>query len=415
MATRSLARITYNVRIVVCFSLSLFSTLCFSTFCFSAEKVAQVSSGNLTPIDAEDQDGGSNYFYSLKDDGTPEFTQNLTWDKVEYVSKYELEVQDSSGVEIYRGTSVENTQPVHLGAGTYRYRVTLYNLLEKPELTGDWIPLEIKKAEHPVIDSFSPGNLFLDEEKFTVTVYGEDLLTDARVYLVDPILGIKFFVGVIQQNDENKRLDILLPWNKLDTGFYKIKVINRGGLTAISPETMRISLQNPFEFFAIGGYAPYIPLYEKSYVDVWSSGFYPLGAQARATFIYSKKRFGYFGIELSGGAKYLQTTTKTSITVDMGVLSAGLGFLYKYRITPKYFLIGRIGTGLAWTTIDFTYKNISGLSMASMDPLLYLGTAFQYLRNKHWLFEVSVDYLNIFYKGQTAGSIVPGISAGYLF
>jgi hypothetical protein len=362
----------------------------------------------------EEQESDS-YSYSLKDDGTPLFSQNITWDAVEFVRTYELEIQDSEGREIYRNTSGEPKQTVSLRPGTYQYRITLYNLLDKPELKSQWLPLVVIKAEHPVIDSFYPGTIFLDEENFGMTVYGDDLMEGARVLLVDAVLGIGRYQATVETNGGNKKLEILLPWNKLDTGLFKIKVINAGGLYTVSDATVRVKLNNPFELFAVTGLAPYIPLLDSSYTQVWADQFYPLGAQARISFVFSKKRYGYYGAELYASTKFIQTTTGSDITIDMNTTNVNLGLMFKYRFSQEWFALIRAGAGMSLTTVEFTYSNVAGLSSASMDPNIAAGLAVQYLMRKHWLFEGGVDYLQIFYAGQSGGGLVPTLSAGYLF
>ncbi len=365
--------------------------------------------GTVTPPAAAED-----YSFELQEDGAPLFIQRISWEEVRYVLEYELEILDSAGSEIYRGRSAVPEQTVSLPAGGYRYRITLFNLLAQPEITGEWQDLLIKKAELPRLSGFAPETLYLEEERFTLNLDGRDLLPDARVVLVDPVLGLVRYEASIVESDNLRRLQVLLPAERLDSGDFKVKVINPGGLYDIRPEILRVRYQNPVELFGQAAVAPYIPLFDSWYTANWSEPVYPASARGSVSFMFIKKRYGYYGVEASGAYRYTLGgfgDTAIHTTVSKVALSA----VFKYRPFERFFILTRVGGGSSWTAMEFQYGSVIGISHTTRDPLVSAGLAFQLMLSKHFFAELGAEFETIFYDGFAAGAIMPGLSAGYIF
>ena len=99
-----------------------------------------------------------NYYLKKTEDGEEIFIQKLEWQYQEYVLRYEVEleikVEDSFEPLVLLATE-ENFIEDTLTHGEYRYRVHVYNLLDKLDSTSDWISIVILKQEVPLSIIFS--------------------------------------------------------------------------------------------------------------------------------------------------------------------------------------------------------------------------------------------------------------------
>jgi len=355
----------------------------------------------------------ADYSFLIAENGAAVFTQVLRWDSNQYALEYELEIHDAADAEVFKGRTPVSQQTVSLPAGSYLYRITIYNLLGKPEVAGEWMPLLIKKAVQPQVTSFNPAVLYLEDKNFSMTLRCKKLESGAQIFLVDPAFGLTKYEATIDKVDDD-RIALSFPSDKLDSGNFLVKVVNPGGLFSSSQDILKVRYQDPFELFVTVGYTPMFPLYDSWYTGVWTKTIYPAGFISRISFIALKKRYGYFGVE-AGASFRAFSGGETGIELKTKYTSVGLGFLYKYMLNDKIFFLFRAGPGITMTSLEFFYGTDTGESMGSVDLNASAGLSFQYLITKHWLAELGADYTNIFYKRQNTGFIAPQLSAGYMF
>ena len=171
------------------------------------------------------------------------FIQRLRWYPMEYVYRYEviIEQQDQiSGVfkEIVNESTEESFIEVSLSAGRYRYKVKVFNLLDRPDGESDWQDFEVFRAIQPRVDSFTPRNFYLDEESTrTITISGQNFKENAEIFLVprriETIIGISasgIFPDKKKVFSSGELLEISFKDADLSTGIFDIIVRNPGGL-----------------------------------------------------------------------------------------------------------------------------------------------------------------------------------------
>lgn len=377
-----------------------------------AEKAGQATDDAIA-ADTTAAESAADYSFQIAENGAAVFTQVLRWDSYQYALEYELEIHDAADAEVFKARTPESRQTVSLPAGNYLYRITIYNLLGKPEAAGEWIPLLVKKAIQPQVTSFNPDVLYLEEKNFSMTLRCKKLEDGAQIFLVDPAFGLTKYEATIDKVDDD-RIALSFPSDKLDSGNFLVKVVNPGGLFSSSKDILKVRYQDPFELFVTVGYTPMFPLYDSWYTGVWKSAIYPAGLVSRISFIALKKRYGYFGVE-AGASLRSFSGGETGIELKTKYTSFGLGFLYKYMFNDRIFFLFRAGPGITMTSLEFLYGTDTGESLGSIDLNAAAGLSFQYLITKHWLAELGADFTNIFYKRQNTGFIAPQLSAGYLF
>jgi hypothetical protein len=360
------------------------------------------------------EEAAEEYFYELDASGRPVFSQVIEWEEDQGALKYILEISLPDGTVVHSRESVTSMQVVSLPAGKYLYRITVFNLLGKSEAAAEWSPMEVKKALKPVIRSFSPGTIFIEEENFHFVIRGTDISPETSVYLDDPVLGIHRIEPVKGPDSEEGKLELEIPADKIDAGTYRISVTNPGGLKDRTEETITIRYINPFEFFGTIGWSGWIPLYDSWYTTNWNGGFYPVGFDATFSWVIKKRRTGFFGIQAQFGARIFNGGEE-GITIETANAEAGLALMWKYKLSKEIFLIGTAGGGFTWTKITFDYSGTPGMSDESVDPHACAGLDVQYLLRKNLLLGAGVRYRNVFYQGKSIGGISPVISVGKFF
>ena len=106
------------------------------------------------------------YYITEDEKGNQTIMQTFSWEQDENVFKYEFIMEHlvkGNWVEIEHQELTENKIDLSLAAGSYRYKILLYNYLGFLETETDWIEAEIIKAYQPKISSVSPQNLYLEE------------------------------------------------------------------------------------------------------------------------------------------------------------------------------------------------------------------------------------------------------------
>ena len=83
---------------------------------------------------------------------TPLFAQNfkqtLQWSADPNVLEYKVEIQDSTGKIINSVTTENNSISLSLKEGTYKYKITAYDLLGREAVSTNWISFEVVPYRH---------------------------------------------------------------------------------------------------------------------------------------------------------------------------------------------------------------------------------------------------------------------------
>lgn len=191
----------------------------------------------------------ANYRHYTDRNGNIVFAQKLTWQKYENIDHYRIEIEEisktSRRAKVLDKTTEENSIEVNLPAGTYRYRISIYNVLGNLETKSDWKEFEIFKATQPKISSISPENVEIEKDaedkRKTLGLTGENLLRQSK-YRIEDEGGMS--EGKVETANGNSA-SVTFDFQGFPAGEYKLTVKNPGGLESEAAFTLTIKEPEP--------------------------------------------------------------------------------------------------------------------------------------------------------------------------
>ena len=357
-----------------------------------------------------------NSSYFLNDDN--ELVQRFTWQGNKNVFRYEFVLEqynDELGdyVQIQFIDTKETEVELPLNAGKYRYYLNIYNYLNYLDYSTEYINFEIVQTYHPIITSVSPTVIYLEEPQTGIfTVEGMELRPDTIFTLENNIYEIQ--AKILSTDSEYKRSRIKIDPELLDSGTYYIRAVNPGGLFDTSG-TIKITFKKPMDLDVAVGYAPVglldidktkdenDTLIEFFSGDDRSNVFWPLGLDARITFIPFKTAGVFFGTGLGMNffrAKYTNyANEKISYTIKAPAYSMHLDFVSQFVLKKslpwKLVLDVHAGAGsfgFAGLVLEFPHYTTEP-PLWSADFCMDAGVSLQIYRWKRFFFEVGSDFL----------------------
>jgi len=346
--------------------------------------------------------------------GEPRFTQVLRWEAEQNARFYEVEVIASSGEPVVRERVGEAYAELSLAPGEYLYRVTLFNMLGKPELSTPWRRITVLKAELPRAASCSPSQWFLEDLVPELSIEAEGVAPGAEIRLEPADPAGRAIMGKELGRDGGSAIRVVFPADAVLSGSYSLVIVNPGGLSASLPSALAVKYQKEFDFIVSAGYAPWISLYDGWFLEAWPGGFFPLGAKGGLALYFYKRPFGYLGAELS--AEWLSMAGGTSNAfIAASIASVGASALYKYPFSRSFAAVCRVGAGVAFSRYAISYASSPGASVASADLFLSAGASAQFYPTKLLLIDIGVEWRHCFMNGFAAGGIMPSLSLGLQF
>ncbi len=423
----------YNIRIktlIISFVLVFLST----TFMFSQESQSEIPENAIlldngtimledgTIVDAvtllplEEKD----YTIQETDEGVV-FIQTLSWQPSEFALRYEIiiEKQEDDGTWIpentYETEEGVSEVEVSLFAGTYRYKVFVYNFLDLQEAESDWFEISVFKAIQPTVTDLSPSLIYLDEVQTGIFSFsGSNALENTLFYLELPNEPSRTVFGdIIEQDDGDFRIQF--DMNRVDVGSYVFTAENPGGLTSkIDP--FEVKFLKPYDLDVTVGYNVMytfpgdIPLY-------FEKEFYPFGLSAKVTYIPLKRNWGQIGPEISAHW-FLMKGVFDVYDVSSHVLPVTLNFVYQLPLIKKRLVMDtHVGVGTTFllgtkfvfsSGVESPAENAVGIAASA-------GLAFQgYILNRLYV-ELGADYIATFYEGTLLHLVAPALSVGWQF
>lgn len=332
-------------------------------------------------------------------------SQNFSWDPVGYASAYRLEIRSADGV-VFDQTGAATSYRLTLGAGTYRWRITVYNLLGKPESTGDWQPLEILKAVRPEILEVSSWRLV--GLPSSLTLEGKGLTAETKVFLVN-----QDHEGTLSVPSQVVAPGILEVAVGADVGFgsYTIRVQNPGGLTSSGSKTLAIVPPAWFHGTVSAGWVGTLPWGDRWYTSTWDQGFYPLGTGARVGLTLAQNWPVVPGVRL-GAAWLLSSGTPGAVKFTSDARRLDLQVTAGSTWGPWGWEAGA-GGGLNW--ISFTGQDETTSDLATIAPTLtaFVGGRMQ-LVAPLWL-TVELGASDVLLDSQQALSLHPEVGVSWSF
>ncbi len=382
-----------------------------------------------------DTSDASSYFIRETEEGV-RFIQKIEWEPVSNILRYVIVVDQRYGNsdrynEVVRESTENNFIELTIPPGNYRYKVEVYNLLNRLDGESDYLYFEVFRAVQPMIKEITPHNLYLDEDQpRRVTLIGDNFVLGSKIYLVPIREGISdnsetqrgvLVPADLKYSDVGDTVELVFNEQDLDINHFRIVVVNPGGLTS-TYEALDIKFQKPLDINVSAGYAPLLPLFSGNSTDsdlktVLDTPFYPLGFTLKASVVPYKRAFGYFGLELSPFYNFVKAD-RSAYILQTNILGASVSFLYqKPFLGKKLFLNARIGGGVgAYTNMYFDYKNgIESDPLSTWFPLGTLGVSGQYFVFKKAFVELGLDLKVLFATEMTIGYLSPVLTAGWQF
>ncbi len=363
-----------------------------------------------SPLAGEDM---GEFSFEILADGTPRFTQVLRWQDDPNVLFYEVTLQTAAGELVSVSRLEEPVLTLDLRPGEYRYRIVLYNLLSKPELELPWRFFTVRRAEVPRITGLWPKVWYLEDLRPELTISGQDLAPGATIVLAQTAGKEAPVTGEEREREGTEEVRIEFPLRSFPAGTYSLVLTNPGGLSYTVPGAVLVRFR-PVDFLFSGGVAPWVPLYDPWYTEVWSSPAYLLSGIARFSVYFVKQPFGYFGAGFEAGGRLLRGGEGGAV-IRSQIGLTGLNALYKLRITPKFAALAGLGGGLAFSHHEFDYGGVAGSDIYSIDPFLSAGLSAQYYLAKRFYLEAGADWLQVFSRDFAQGGILPFVCAGMQF
>jgi hypothetical protein len=242
----------------------------------AAIKRALVLAFIIVPLSLSAQDSGTQVTKTR--DGF-EISQTIAFPPVPFAQRYDVEIErlaENDFVPFDTVRTEKNQITVSLKAGSYRYRITVYNKMNLVEGVSGWQDFEILAAEEPVVETYQPfyGLYYeLADPAGRITIAGRDLYPESEFALVKRgarynwssvmLAGLRnvLLPDQVTVSEDHTRAELDFSRNRLKRGIYDIFVRNPGGLWATLGQ-VRVGFRKNSDFTVSFGYAPMIAAFD---------------------------------------------------------------------------------------------------------------------------------------------------------
>ena len=369
------------------------------------------------------------YYITEDEKGNQTIMQTFSWEQDDNVFKYEFIMEHftkNNWVEIEHKELTENKIDLSLAAGTYRYKILLYNYLGFLETETDWIEVEIIKAYQPKISSVSPQNLYLEEIQDGIfVVEGSELRPETEFTLSTSKKGAegKLKGKIIEDDKKNHKVKIYFDPELIDTAKYMLVAKNPGGLKD-STEGPLVRYKKPVDFDLSGAYVFPVVLFDDTIPNYLAQNIFPLTLNAKASFFPFKSKGGYLGAQLDG---YFMRMDHDFGGYKIGgnLVMGFANFVYQYPIrklnadqkTSRLLatLEAHVGGGVAYF-MDYKFIFPRGVESDPLNTLnigVDVGIAGQIYVMPRLYIDINVDFVTAFSKDMIPGIFLPGVAVGW--
>jgi hypothetical protein len=361
------------------------------------------------------------YSYLVAENGDVRFIQHLSWAVGRYVRRYEVIIEregEQGFVEALRRTTTDTFIEFSFESGRYRYKVLVYDLLNRPVGNPAWKYFSIQTALQPKIASFSPAELARGKKKpYQITVTGQNFSPKAQVVLREQKSGNVIAPVSAQVSGSLQTLLLEFDEKQLVAGSYDVYIKNPGALEA-SAGTVRIlrGLLNGDIIVSVG-YAPLVPLLGNVF-ELFEAPIELYGAYARVGFIPLKTSLGNIGVEFSPFWNYLETT-QDDFKSMAHVAGVHVDVLFQKTLPIESMFVNvRLGGGLT-SILDFhfVYPNGNSSSLNGFYGSVGAELSFQWIFFRPLFIEAGVAYNQILTVNEEThqGYIRPMVGIGAQF
>jgi len=357
-------------------------------------------------------------YYIDKNEGEPVFKQRLVWDKDEYASRYEVEIQMFSTQynDYYTKTTNSAFIEISLHPGKYRYCVTPYDLLGNRCESSDWEEFTVDQAYQPEIINVVPEFFYMDQTKDRVLlISGNNIFDDSDIYLRN---GETILFPIKRIITDNSSVKLTFNDDALIPGTYEIYIKNPGGLDVIRGGFI-IGYAKRYETFIKLGYNPVIPV-KGYYYNVFGNDIYQ-GVTLRLESLTSKRASFKAGIELAASLYYL--VNNREYTEDVNIiynnnevtlfdLSVNVSLQSRYNHLKNAVTLSA-GFGITNSNSIINYDNGYSYDSNEINVQANLNLSGLFLLYKDFYIETGVEFA--YYFSDDSFLIKPKISLVYRF
>jgi hypothetical protein len=373
----------------------------------------------------------SGFSFVESDRSAVKIVQRLSWEAEAYAGRYGIIIEkeeNQSYLEILQESTRNAFIEVSLTAGRYRYRIQVYDLLDRPQGNTPWEYFTVRLALQPEIQSFAPEAFFLGEETaWRITLTGRNLAAGAEVLLrqqgLGPRQGLAPDMPIIL-DESGQSMVLHFDPRRLGVGTFAFYVRDPSGLdTSLGgfhiypgvPPTPELYGKTPVTIKVSAGYAALVPLYGK-FLAIFDTPFEPLGFYARIGVTPFKQAWGALGIELEPFWNYL-AGSKDGRSFFAHSLGGHINFLYQRRMLfiPSLGVSLRLGAGIT-STLDYHHNNgiSDSESLNTWNWSLGLEASLQWFPTERFFLEAGLAYGNVFTTNDSViqGYLRPMLGAG---
>lgn len=328
-------------------------------------------------------------------------TQTLRWNPVEGALGYELKVWNPAGVVLQRRVD-EPRAVLELKPGTYLFSVTVFNVLDQPEVESLPRELVVLRAEIPQPEALLPGEMDEADPAKRFVLKGSMLVEGATVDLVAQKGGGVTSTKVVGRAEGQWILECPLG---LAPGVYDLVVQNPGGLKRTLRGALRVNAERAVDLRWAAGWVGGLPVFDSWFLDIWGRGL-AQGVVSRADVVFVK-RLGYqFGAGLDARA-WSQSGDLPNLTIETGYASAGIEGFATLVLGPNLRTSVRVGGGLTDSRHVVTYDTSEETAWESVDPYASVEINGSYWVARWLYFEAGLDLSVGFNNGYTSGMVRP--------
>ncbi len=339
--------------------------------------------------------------------------QVISWRAVEYASAYRLEILDMTGATVFDAKGPECERRLDLPAGGYRYRITAFNALGKPEAVGPWESLEILKALFPKVNRIDPVVLYVDGPVASLSIFGENLFDTTEVSLVRSD-GRETVCSVSEAFPGGSGILVPLPSSKDLVGTYRVLVRNPGGQSSRSSSSFSLVSRPLLTLTPSAGWASLAPVFDDWYTSTWDETLYPKGLTVRADVAFARSKALRPGVRLEGSA-FLTEAAVEGASVRSDMRAASVYFFAERPLSPMFSVAAGIGGGGTWSFFRADYGDGNDFSSASLDFCVSAFVEARYVVLDHLSFSIGAGASDVLYRSAQALSVRPAITVGWRF
>ncbi|WP_191014740.1 hypothetical protein [Treponema zioleckii] len=207
-------------------------------------------------IFAQTQSEGKKHYSLYEEDGHFRFTQKLEWRAVQNIGYYLIEVQEEIAPKKFNTILTkklnQNSCELSLKSGSYRYRISLFNILGQMEQKSNWQNFTIHKAVQPEILDFEKTDFSFQKtsgkKSDSIFIFGKNLLKNSEVNLIfeDENTNVSVSGSVKMASENGENIKVHFDFTKL----WKILLESQTNDEPLESLPLTIIIKNPGGLYA---------------------------------------------------------------------------------------------------------------------------------------------------------------------